>query len=103
MTVSSDGDVIYCNQYFAALVDAPLHHVIGAPIDQFVDVADQPSLKACSQRAREASHAPPSRGETRRRQYLGRHRGGGRQGTPHPDRHGSEHADQGAARKPVQG
>ncbi len=46
VTVSSDGDVIYCNQYFAALVGTPLHHVIGAPIDKFVDVDDQPSLKA---------------------------------------------------------
>jgi PAS domain S-box-containing protein len=46
VTVSSDGDVIYCNRYFAALVDAPLQQVIGAPIDQFVDIADQPTLKS---------------------------------------------------------
>ena len=50
VTVSSDGDVIYCNQYFAALVDAPLQQVIGAPIDQFVDVADQPYPEVTARR-----------------------------------------------------
>ena len=30
---------------FAGLVDAPLQQVIGAPIDRFVDRADQPALK----------------------------------------------------------
>ena len=36
VTVSADGDVIYSNQYFAALVDAPLQQVIGATIDRHV-------------------------------------------------------------------
>jgi two-component system, sensor histidine kinase len=46
VTVSSDGDIIYCNRYFAALVDAPLQQVIGVPIGQFVDVDDQATLKS---------------------------------------------------------
>lgn len=46
VTVSASGDILYCNRYFAELVDVPLQHVIGVPIDQFVDVVDQPALKA---------------------------------------------------------
>jgi signal transduction histidine kinase/ActR/RegA family two-component response regulator len=46
VTVSANGDILYCNRYFAELVDVPLQHVIGVPIDQFVDVVDQPTLKS---------------------------------------------------------
>jgi len=46
VTVSSHGDVIYCNQYFADLVDAPLRQVIGTSFDRFVEGVDQPKLKA---------------------------------------------------------
>ena len=46
VTVTGNGDIVYCNQRFAELVGAPLQHVIGASIDQFVDDADQAALKA---------------------------------------------------------
>jgi len=46
VTVNVDGDIVYCNQYFAALVDAPLQQVIGATVDQFVDAADRLALKS---------------------------------------------------------
>jgi hypothetical protein len=45
VTLSDDGDVMYCNRCFSALVDTPLQHIIGAPIAQFVDVPDRATLK----------------------------------------------------------
>ena len=63
VTVSSDGDVIYCNRYFAALVGAPLHQVIGAPIDQIRRCRRSALPEGTARRGRgNASHAPPSQG-----------------------------------------
>ena len=45
VTLSDDGDVMYCNRCFSELVDTPLQHIIGAPIAQFVDVPDRATLK----------------------------------------------------------
>jgi PAS domain S-box-containing protein len=45
-TLNRSGDIIYCNQRFADLVDAPLQHAIGASIDRFVEAADRVSLNA---------------------------------------------------------
>jgi signal transduction histidine kinase/ActR/RegA family two-component response regulator len=45
-TLNRNGDIIYCNQRFADLVDAPLQHVIGASIDRFVETADRVTLNA---------------------------------------------------------
>jgi PAS domain S-box-containing protein len=46
VTLTSKGDIVYCNQRFAELVDTPLRNVIGSSIDQFVDDADQATLNA---------------------------------------------------------
>lgn len=46
VTLTSKGDIVYCNQRFADLVGTPLQNVIGSSIDQFVDDADQATLNA---------------------------------------------------------
>jgi signal transduction histidine kinase/CheY-like chemotaxis protein len=45
VTLSENGDVIYCNRCFADLVDRPLQQIIGTSIGQFVDAADFGTLK----------------------------------------------------------
>lgn len=44
VTLNIAGAIVYCNQRFAGLVEAPLAQVIGASIDQFVQEADRPAL-----------------------------------------------------------
>ena len=46
VTLNTKGDIIYANRSFAQLVGAPLEHVIGSSIDQFIDLADRSTLKA---------------------------------------------------------
>jgi PAS domain S-box-containing protein len=46
VTLTVKGDIVYSNSRFAELVGTPLQHVIGASIDQFVEHADQATLKA---------------------------------------------------------
>jgi len=46
VTLTSRGDIVYCNRRFAELVDTPLQQVIGSSIDQFVDDGDRSTLKA---------------------------------------------------------
>jgi signal transduction histidine kinase len=46
VTVTQDGDIVYSNSRFAALLGAPLQRVIGASIDEFVDTSDQGYLRA---------------------------------------------------------
>ena len=46
VTLTTSGDIVYSNSRFAELVDTPLQHVIGASIDQFVEDADQVTLRS---------------------------------------------------------
>lgn len=45
-TLSITGDIVYCNQRFADLVDVPLEHVFGASIGQFLPPAEGEILRA---------------------------------------------------------
>ena len=80
--------------------------VIGASIDDFVDAADQATLRALiARRRRQPPDPPPHPGA---RSPLDAHISVSsvldrRHGAPHADRHRHEHADQGAAREPIQG
>ena len=46
VTVTARGDIVYCNRRFADLVGAPLQHVIGSSINQFVEDTDHAVLAA---------------------------------------------------------
>ena len=46
VTLSAGGDIVYCNQRFAELVETPLQHVIGSSIEQFIDSDDRAALRA---------------------------------------------------------
>jgi signal transduction histidine kinase/CheY-like chemotaxis protein len=39
--LSDDGDILYCNHWFAQLAGTPLERVIGGPVLAFVDAADR--------------------------------------------------------------
>ena len=45
-TLDTRGSIVYCNQRFADLVDAPLQHAIGASIDDFIQDGDRLVLRA---------------------------------------------------------
>jgi two-component system, sensor histidine kinase len=45
-TLSITGDIVYCNQRFADLVDVPLEHVFGSSIGQFLPPAEGEILRA---------------------------------------------------------
>ena len=45
-TLTTGGDIVYCNRRFAELTGRPMEHVIGTSLDQFIDPADRPSLRA---------------------------------------------------------
>jgi signal transduction histidine kinase/CheY-like chemotaxis protein len=45
-TLSITGDIVYCNQRFADLVDVPLEHVFGASIGRFLPPAEGEILRA---------------------------------------------------------
>jgi two-component system, sensor histidine kinase len=45
-TLSVSGDIVYCNQRFAELVDVPLEQVFGASIGQFLPPAEGEILRA---------------------------------------------------------
>jgi signal transduction histidine kinase/ActR/RegA family two-component response regulator len=42
--LSADGDILYCNHWFAQLADMPLERIIGGPVIAFVDDQDRPSF-----------------------------------------------------------
>jgi signal transduction histidine kinase/CheY-like chemotaxis protein len=44
VTLSDDGDVMYCNRCFSELVDMPLQHIIGMSILQFVEAPDRTAI-----------------------------------------------------------
>lgn len=46
VTVTKNGDIVYSNGRFAALVGTPLQRVIGASIDDFIDAQDHGHLRA---------------------------------------------------------
>ncbi len=46
VTLSASGDIVYCNQRFAELVETPLNHVIGSSIETYIESDDQPALRA---------------------------------------------------------
>jgi PAS domain S-box-containing protein len=45
-TLMADGTILYCNNRFAGMLKAPLERVIGFPIKDFVEPADQTLLEA---------------------------------------------------------
>jgi signal transduction histidine kinase/CheY-like chemotaxis protein len=45
-TLTTGGDIVYCNQRFADLVKRPLEHVFGAPIGRFLPEAEAEILRA---------------------------------------------------------
>jgi PAS domain S-box-containing protein len=46
VNVSPLGTVLYCNRQFAAMVDTPVDKIIGSPLNQFVERAQQLQLQA---------------------------------------------------------
>jgi PAS domain S-box-containing protein len=45
VTLNLNGDIVYANQSFAGLVGTELEHVIGARINEFIEVADRKGLE----------------------------------------------------------
>ncbi len=46
VTLNDAADIVYCNRYFAELVDTPLQQVLGTPLWRFVDEDDHLALAA---------------------------------------------------------
>lgn len=46
VTCSPQGDILYANQRFAAMLDVPLSSLYAAPLQSYVAVADRPRLSA---------------------------------------------------------
>jgi len=44
VTLSDDGDVMYCNRCFSELVDMPLQHIIGTSMAHFVEAPDRATV-----------------------------------------------------------
>jgi PAS domain S-box-containing protein len=59
LTLTTAGDILYCNRRFAELVGAPAETIIGGPIEPFVVESDQPRLTAAlgAGRGRYEGHA----------------------------------------------
>jgi PAS domain S-box-containing protein len=58
VTLTTAGDVLYCNARFAELVGHPCEKIVGGPIDRFIVDADRPHLAAALRagRARHEGH-----------------------------------------------
>jgi PAS domain S-box-containing protein len=58
VTLTTAGDVLYCNARFAELVGLPSEKIVGGPIDRFIVEADRPYLAAAIRagRARHEGH-----------------------------------------------
>lgn len=50
-TIAEDGIILYCNAAFARLIDAPLHQVMGRPVQLHVTETFRPTLEATLRRA----------------------------------------------------
>ena len=46
VTCSPQGDILYANQRFAAMLDVPLSSLYAAPLESYVAVSDRPRLSA---------------------------------------------------------
>jgi PAS domain S-box-containing protein len=45
VVLTPDGDIFYCNRYFADLVRVPLERMVGRSMVEFVEISDRPAFE----------------------------------------------------------
>ncbi|MFN7143621.1 MAG: PAS domain-containing protein, partial [Myxococcota bacterium] len=55
LTLTPNGDILYCNGAFARMVGVPLQHVLGRPLAEFVPAGSREALRVALARALDVS------------------------------------------------